>query len=195
MDFIRRRQLRVYFVSRDDYADLLQFALSERGDCGSRLSGVLGLCRFGFHADRGAERTGAGHAGRLSGTEEKNICAVRDGRRVRAGGLVDPDFVESVSDSLYRGEGWLFRQPDFLRFNAIRRHDAGADGPGFLAWLRLGLHRQLCSVCDQSGLRSVLRAVFDDDHDGDDSGVCDQCAVVAGLHAAVIEKLQAELLC
>ena len=107
---------------------------------------------------------------------------------VRAGGLVDPDFVESVSDSLYRGEGWLFRQPDFLRFNAIRRHDAGADGPGFLAWLRLGLHRQLCSVCDQSGLRSVLRAVFDDDHDGDDSGVCDQCAVVAGLHAAVIKN-------
>ena len=31
MDFIRRRQLRVYFVSRDDYADRLHFALSERG--------------------------------------------------------------------------------------------------------------------------------------------------------------------
>ena len=55
------------------------------------------------------ERTGAGHAGRLSGVEEKNICTVRDGRRVRAGGLVDPDLMESVSDSLYRGEGRLFQ--------------------------------------------------------------------------------------
>ena len=86
------------------------------------------------------DRAGAGHAGRLSGTEEKNICAVRDGWRVRAGGLVDSDFVESVFDSLYRGEGRLFRQPDLLRFDAFGRHDARADGSGVLAWLCVGLY-------------------------------------------------------